>query len=256
MSIFEAPLRLVDTDAMPAAPPLISCLMVTRGRLFPTQFAIDCYRRQTWPNRELIIVCDDADSELPGFVAGLGDPTIRYVHTAPAILGALRNVSVEAARGMLVCQWDDDDLYHPERLEYQYGQLVTARRAAAHVLSRWVMWWPERRRIAISNNRLWEGSMLARRLAISYPELVHEDTHLLRNMREQGNRVAHTDQPFAYCYIVHGSNTFNVRHYERIFANATEHAGPDEYAERLEQLGRVFPLHAYREALVRLGRAV
>ncbi len=253
---FEAPRRLVAAHAVPAAPPLISCLMVTRGRVFPARFAIDCYRRQTWPNRELVIVCDDPDSELPRFVADLDDPTIRYVTTAPAILGSLRDISVEAARGMLVCQWDDDDLYHPERLEYQYGQLMSARRAAAHVLSRWLMWWPERRCIAISNNRLWEGSILARRLAVRYPAIVHEDTLLLKNMREQGNRVAHSDQPFAYCYIVHGSNTFNVRHYERMFANATETFGPDEYADRFDQLASLFPLHAYREALARSGKAV
>ena len=66
MSVPEVPRRIVDTQAvMPSAPPLISCLMLTRGRLVPTRFAIDCYRRQTWPNRELVIVCDDPDSELP-----------------------------------------------------------------------------------------------------------------------------------------------------------------------------------------------
>ena len=30
----------------------------------------------------------------------------------------------------------------------------------------------------------------------------------------------------------------------------------DEYADRLEQFSSIFPLHAYREALARLGRAV
>lgn len=51
--------------------------MVTRGRAIPAQFAIDCFRRQTWPNRELVIVCGTPDSELPDFLATLGDPTIR-----------------------------------------------------------------------------------------------------------------------------------------------------------------------------------
>jgi hypothetical protein len=69
--------RLDAQAVMPSAPPLISCLMLTRGRLVPTRFAIDCYRRQTWPNRELVIVCDDPDSDLPAYVATLGEPTIR-----------------------------------------------------------------------------------------------------------------------------------------------------------------------------------
>lgn len=240
---------------MPSAPPLISCLMVTRGHLIPTQFAIECYRRQTWPNRELVIVCDDPASELPAFVAAIGDPTIRYVQTDQAALGALRNTSVEAARGTLLCQWDDDDLYHPQRLEFQHSELV-ASRAAAHVLSRWLMWWPAQRRLALSSNRFWEGSMLTRRLAVGTYEAIprKEDTQMLREMRERGNRVAHTDQPYAYCYIVHGGNTYGVGHFKKMFARASETFVPGEYDERLEQISAIFPVHAYREALAHVGR--
>jgi glycosyltransferase involved in cell wall biosynthesis len=243
--------------ALPAAPPLISCLMVTRGDLVPAQFAIDCFRRQTWPNRELVIVGDDPNSELPGFIAALRDPAIHYVPTATAALGTMRNVSVEASRGALVCQWDDDDLYHPERLEFQYAQLV-ARDAAAHFLSRWLMWWPERRRIALGKRRIWEGSMLARREAIvSYPAIARrEDTRAVAELRQRGNRIAYTDQPLAYCYIIHGANGSGPRQADRLFARASETVGDVEYADRLEQLAQIFPLHAYREALARLGRAV
>ena len=49
--------------------PLISCLMVSRGTLFPAQHAIQCFRLQTYPNRELVIVCDAPDSELQAHCA-------------------------------------------------------------------------------------------------------------------------------------------------------------------------------------------
>ena len=94
MSLLEVPRRLVPPDAMmPAEPPLISCLMLTRGRLVPTRFSIDCYRRQTWPNRELIVVCDDPASELPAYIETLDDPSIRYVLTVPDVIGALRKLN-------------------------------------------------------------------------------------------------------------------------------------------------------------------
>ena len=242
---------------LPSAPPLISCLMVTRGDLVPAQFAIDSFRRQTWPNRELVIVCGAPGSELPDFLATLGDPTIRYVPTAPEVLGGLRNVSVGAARGTLLCQWDDDDLCHPQRLEFQYGQLV-ASDAAAHFLSRLLMWWPEERRLAISSRRMWEGSMLCRRVALgTYPLLARrEDTQVVKDLRERGNRITYTDQPLAYCYVMHGGNTSGHRHLTKLFAKATQTFGPDEYAEKLEQFATIFPLHAYRDALARVGRAV
>ena len=242
---------------MPSAPPLLSCLMVSRGRLVPARFAIDCYRRQSWPNRELVIVCGDPDSELPDFLATLRDPTIRYVTAAPGALGDLRNVSVEEARGTLLCQWDDDDLCHPQRLEFQYAQLV-ASGAASHFLSRLLMWWPEQRRLAISSSRRWEGSMLCRRFALgTYPPIARrEDTHVVKDMRERGNRTAYTDQPLAYCYIVHGDNTSGARHLAKLFTKATETFRSDQYDEKLEQFAQIFPLHAYREALRQSGRAV
>jgi len=100
--------------------------------------------------------------------------------------------------------------------------------------------------------------MLCRRLALgSYPPVARrEDTQVVKDMRDGGNRTIYSDQPLAYCYIVHGSNTSGSRHLEKLFTKATESFGPDEYAERLEQLATIFPLHAYREALMRLGRTV
>jgi glycosyltransferase involved in cell wall biosynthesis len=224
--------------------------MVSRGRLIPARFAIDCFRRQTWPNRELVIVSAAADSELPAFLASLGDPAIRYLPAAPDPLGTLRNITVEAARGMFLCQWDDDDLSHPQRLEFQYRELV-AGRAGAHFLSRVLMWWPEERRLAISSRRLWECSMFCRRLAL--PAYVatsrREDTLVVKEMRMYGNRTTYTDQPLAYCYIAHGRNLSSAAHLTRLFAKATETFAPDEYAERLESFAGIFSLHAYREAV-------
>ena len=242
---------------IPSPAPLISCLMVTRGRLFPARFAIECFRQQTWPNRELVVVCAAADSELPEYLATLADPGIRYLTAPPVVLGELRNVSVDAARGELLCLWDDDDLYHPERLEFQYRQLV-ASDAAAHFISRLLMWWPEQRRLAISSRRMWEGSMLCRRPALgNYPSLVRrEDTQVVRDLRAGGHRLTHTDQPFAYCYVVHGANTSGDRHLTKLFTKATETFGADEYAGKLEEFSATFPLHAYQDAMTRSGGLV
>jgi glycosyltransferase involved in cell wall biosynthesis len=231
--------------------------MVSRGRLFPARFAIDCYRRQTWPHRELVIVSAAPDSELPVFLATLGDPTIRYVTAAPGPLGTLRNMSVEAARGAVLCQWDDDDLSHPQRLEFQYTQLV-AGRVGAHFLSRLLLWWPEERRLAISSRRLWECSMLCRRLALpGYPAIPRrEDTLMVKDMRLSGNRTSYTDQPFAYCYIAHGGNLSSARHLARVFEKATVTFRPDEYEMKLESFAGMFPVHAYREELRRFQRNI
>src|SRR3546814_2213983 len=57
----------------PVPPPLISCLMVTRGRAARAALSIECYRRQSHPRRELVIVDDDPGGPLARYVAALGD---------------------------------------------------------------------------------------------------------------------------------------------------------------------------------------
>jgi glycosyltransferase involved in cell wall biosynthesis len=52
-----------------------------------------------------------------------GNASIRLcpvVESEYGSLGALRNYSVEMARGDIVVQWDDDDWYHKRRIEVQF----------------------------------------------------------------------------------------------------------------------------------------
>ena len=105
----------------PIASGLVSCLMVTRDRYPFARLAIEAFRRQTHAERELVVVQDGTDTRLVEEIKQADDPTIRAFR-APAVglsLGALRNLAVAAARGPFVCQWDDDDLYDPDRIAAQ-----------------------------------------------------------------------------------------------------------------------------------------
>lgn len=229
--------------------PLISCLMVTRGGLYPAYFAIECFRAQTYDSRELVIVCDEPDAPVASYIAELADPKIRYVETGHARLGDLRNVSVAEAKGELVCQWDDDDLYHPNRLEYQLGNLLKSG-TSAHFLGRWTIWWPKRRTLALSSIRVWEGSMLARREAVgTYPaQSREEDAVMLAELMDK-HRFVVTDSPDYYCYVVHGDNTCDEDHFEFMLERASW-VFSDYEAELAKRAGR-FP---FRDYLARLDR--
>ena len=111
--------------------PLISCLAVTlpvaERFAFLTRSITD-YQRQTHSNRELVLVLNGGDPTVAELirdhVAALRDPGIRVVEPAGSLtLGALRNISIEHAGGEIICQWDDDDFYHPERLARQFDAL-------------------------------------------------------------------------------------------------------------------------------------
>ena len=223
--------------------------MVTRGLLFPARFAILCYLRQTYAPRELVVLCDRPATELRNHIESLNDPTIRFVEAETGTLGELRNASLAAARGELVAQWDDDDLCHPQRLELQAKALAEKPDAAAHFLSRWFLWWPERRLLALSARRLWEGSMVARRALLpSYPPLsLEEDSALVRTLYE-AHPLFESDVPEVYCYVIHGGNSWDEPHFEEMFSRATHRFEGDTYQAQLALLARVLPVDDYERA--------
>lgn len=243
--------------------PLISCLMVTRGQRAERgallEFAIDGFARQTYPNRELVVVCDSPalpqDDPLERAIRAAGSPNIRLIRVdatarqGGATLGELRNIAVDHAAGRYVCQWDDDDLYDPCRLEMQQRVLAAAG-AQACLLGRWMIWWPAEDRLAVSSERDWEGSLLCEKAVMPrYPALRRgEDTPVVEQLR-RSVRVVRMDLPRLYTYVVHGGNTFAVRHFEAHWQVATARFTGDRCRAVLEEMGKRLPVEAYRRAV-------
>lgn len=105
---------------------LVSALMITgktpRHRRM-ADVAVNCFINQTYPNKELVII--NTASDAPWF------PDYMYwdhrLHSITEVcipqkkmkLGDLRNLSMDAATGDLMIQWDDDDWHHPDRITFQ-----------------------------------------------------------------------------------------------------------------------------------------
>ena len=224
----------------------ISCIMASRGAAFPARLAIDCYRQQTYPDRELIVVSAHPAPAVAGLIAQLGDPSIRFVAAPPDTpVGLLRNQGIAAATGALACVWDDDDLSHPQRLQWQYDAII-AQRGSACVIGRVLLWWPKRRRLAFGVRRTWENTLLARRATMpAYSDKRRgSDTAVLDALLAQG-AMAVAEQPDAYIYVVHGDNLWGDEHFEMLFGHGHEIA-PAAYAATLARLGRAMPIEAYR----------
>ncbi len=232
----------------PATVPLVSCMMVSRtGRFELARTAINCFRAQTYSNRELLIVTEQLDPALAQFIDQLQDNRLRVVETGTSspTLGDLRNAAVDASRGQFVCQWDDDDLHAPERLDRQLAAIRNAN-ADACLLQRWTIWWPNQQRLAVSTRRPWEGSLLALKSALTrYPSLrVGEDTPVVEQLL-QLKQVILLDAPELYIYRVHGNNTFAAAHFEHHWNLATERYEGEACEKRLSDLANQIPdLHA------------
>ncbi len=92
----------------------VSCILPTKDRPGFVAQALRCWERQTFRDRELIVV----DDGVPGPVADLcaGRDAVTYLHVPPTLLGTKLNIGIERARGDVIQKWDDDDYYAPDFL--------------------------------------------------------------------------------------------------------------------------------------------
>lgn len=206
-----------------------------RGRFGLLTQSAASYVSQSYPYRELVIVTDNPRQEdrtaLLDFVAGLRRDDIQCVFVEQKLsLGALRNVSIDCAAGDFLCQWDDDDLSHPERLRAQLEFLSANHLDAAlltenlHVFHEqgWCYWESWARNLSRGH----PGTMMVRNgLGVRYPETGpesqrEEDIRYLDELRRK-HRVGYFQAPpFYYIYSFHGANTWDLAHH-RMLARRT-----------------------------------
>ncbi len=199
--------------------PLISCLCITHNNVRLLQRAINCFKAQTYPVKEMVIVYESDDVHIKNHLETIPDDNIFYyeVPSEPKLpLGELRNISVEKCSGVYFCQWDDDDWYASTRLEVQYEAVVENCKAAS-MLSYWLMFDSNTNAAYLSSFRLWEGSILCRRSIINdetkYASMEKsEDTALLKQLIEC-NYIFPVIKPNLYIYVFHGKNTWDYNHF-------------------------------------------
>lgn len=99
--------------------------------------AVASVRGQTVPVAEILLVDDGAPAPGLGEVAArLG---LRYLRQAPSGLSAARNAGARAAQTDWVAYLDDDDVWHPERIEAQLRALQESPDVVAVCTGGWYM---------------------------------------------------------------------------------------------------------------------
>ncbi len=203
--------------------PLISCLCVTRGRKKLLERAVQSFRDQTYPNKELVVVYESDDEVTGDFLNGLCDDGIIKAEASPELtLGELRNMSVKKCGGEYFCQWDDDDWSHPERLSFQMD-VIRKSGMPASILMHWLVFDDMRKRAYVSTRRPWEGSLLCKKsligegLRYDARRRRGEDTPLVAGLFRSG-LVFPVIMPKLYIYVYHGDNVWTREHWESIFS--------------------------------------
>lgn len=250
-------------------PITVSCLIVTRpGRLERLDEAVRCFAAQTHPSCELVVVHDggqDFDADVSSLTRTLAPGCAVTIHRSRRrSLGSLRNVSVDVAAGDVVCQWDDDDLHHPRRVEVQLAHMVerdrehigsaeiTAGGAACLLTDQlhlfesdgevcWDDWTVER-----FPHSLIPGTLVARRGGLPrYPRRRRgEDTAVVKGLVGDGKRVRGLqDHGWLYVYVQHGTNVWGPDHHRAI--SELKHRDARIDADELDRLAtelRTYPV--------------
>ncbi|MGP0094544.1 MAG: glycosyltransferase [Xanthobacteraceae bacterium] len=213
---------------------MVSCLLVTLPipeRFCHLRHSIAGYCRQTHQAKELIIVFDQAVPEaqvaIDAHVSSLGRNDIRIVALPNKLsLGALRNLSRDCARGEVLCQWDDDDLHHPQRLERQLRALIESG-AQTVCLEEVMQFFPADRMLYCTNWRATEarahpGTLMCKSSAqFTYPEKgpssqLGEDLAVSLQLQRQGGFHALAGLPHLFVYVSHGKNSWADDHHRML----------------------------------------
>lgn len=210
----------------------VSCLMVTKDRYSEFLLSLDAYCHQTYNSKELVIVSDGPEiyqEFIRDRVRQTKRTDIKVVMLGGSMrLGSLRNVALSEATGPLVCQWDDDDLSHPERLATQVKALQGAGALASYFTEQLhyfadtneLFWCDWTRREGDASKTLIPGTLLGVKSALPryQPDLpCYEDSVLRGVLIRTGVPIARVQgNGLLLMYRFHGRNTYNRDHHMTI----------------------------------------
>ncbi|MBP8251804.1 MAG: glycosyltransferase, partial [Herpetosiphon sp.] len=209
-------------EHVPAAMPLVSCIMPTRNRAAFVLQSIKYFQRQTYPHLELIIV-DDGDDDLHAQLPA--DSRIRYLRATTGMsIGAKRNMACQQSHGAIIAQWDDDDWYAPQRIEAQVAPILAHQADVCGLITgvffdlpTWRFWrcTPAlHQRLFVEN--VHGGTLVYRREVwqhhAQYPDRsLAEDAMFLRQAVRRGMKLERLVGDELFVYLRHASNSWSLR---------------------------------------------
>ena len=215
---------------------MVSCLCVTQNKFELLQQSIESFLYQSHPNKELILLFETNNAVVIDEIKSMyKDPSICYVEVPirPKLsLGELRNISIEAATGEFFMQWDDDDMYHPDRIRLQLGLVQKAMRDSSgavigNVVNCVVIYDQTLKKSFLFNNYKFDGSMIVHRESflakkLAYPALVKGEDSVVRNALLTDGSLVPISIPFMYLYRFHGKNTWDMNHFHGLYQRSQE----------------------------------
>lgn len=224
--------------------PLVSCIMPTYNRRAFVPRAIAQFQSQDYKGPTELLIVDDGSDPIEDLVRD--DERIRYIRLDERLtIGAKRNLACSAARGEIICHWDDDDWMADWRLTYQVGELVAA---GADLCGARVLFFHEPKR-----GRVWEwvspswsdekvvwiaGGTFCYRKGLwkvhPFEDVATAEDGLFLYATSKTTKPLALDDPRFYVATVHAANTYAYRPEDRSILISTMVDPPDAAPLTLE----------------------
>lgn len=114
--------------------PLVSVIMPTANRWYSIYLAIDCFMKQDYGNKELILIVDDGEfvdfadfyyQTIDKYGDVIEESIRREVCDNKLTIGAKRNIGCISAKGSIIFNFDDDDFYSPKWISKSVEHLLS-----------------------------------------------------------------------------------------------------------------------------------
>jgi glycosyltransferase involved in cell wall biosynthesis len=207
---------------MKESQPLVSCICLTHNSVDLLQRALRCFQKQTYGSKELIVAFTDDNKSAAGLINRLGDASVRplvYSSETNMTLGEKRNAAIQHASGQYICNWDDDDWHHIERIEIQAKALFETENKAS-ILSQLILYDGVSGDSYISATRWgWEQTLFCEKSLFDNPDWKYqhadrgEDSPLIYKLK-QSNLLVSIPRPDLYVYVYHSRNVFHREHWD------------------------------------------
>ena len=209
--------------------PKITCTCITHsGRTSFLKKSIEYFKNQTYSNKELLIVSQATQEEnekIEKFISNSQEINLHIVD-GKMDLGTMRHTSVSLAKGDIICQWDDDDVFGKNRLSNQYDKLISDKNNIASAYCYFLYYFKNDRKVYLSDwlqnkiidHKFHQGTIMFYRDAynkrVSYnPAENCEDWDFAKKIVLEGN-VGLIDKFGDFIYVYHGSNTMKFIHHK------------------------------------------
>lgn len=193
---------------MSSTHPLISCICIAGYESLTLQRAIVCFKRQDYPNTELVISYSEEDiltKQLLNQITKFSSiKIIQIEHIKNENPVTIKNNAINASTGDFICLWNDEHWHHVSRISDQYRAIKNGPFRSSLLM--YVLLFDVKNQQSFhSGYQYWQDTILCEKqllLQASYTDIKRkDDSSIIQFLTYHNTLYQITEAPHLYIYV-------------------------------------------------------